>query len=65
MEDAEVERRFSELAELQFERVGLNLRPELVALKDDGNKEKFLSIVKKAAALPYGIILMSSDARAR
>ena len=62
MADAEVDRRFGKLAELQFERVGLNLRPELVALKDTGNKEKFLSLVKKAAGSPYGIILMSPDA---
>ena len=61
-DDGEVDRRFGKLAELQFERVGLNLRPELVALKHGGNKEKFLSIVKKAAAAPYGVILMSSDA---
>ncbi|HVN24255.1 MAG TPA: acetyl-CoA decarbonylase/synthase complex subunit gamma [Syntrophorhabdales bacterium] len=60
--DTEVERRFGKLAELQFERVGLNLRPELVALKDTGNKEKFLGLVKKAAATPYAIILMSTDA---
>jgi len=60
--DTEVERRFGKLAELQFERVGLNLRPELVALKDTGNKEKFLGLVKKAAATPYAIILMSADA---
>jgi acetyl-CoA decarbonylase/synthase complex subunit gamma len=62
MDDAEVDRRFGKLAELQFERVGLNLRPELVVVKNGGNKEKFLSIVKKAAGSPYGVILMSSDA---
>jgi acetyl-CoA decarbonylase/synthase complex subunit gamma len=62
MADGEVDRRFGKLAELQFERVGLNLRPELVALKDTGNKEKFLGLVKKAAGTPYAIILMSSDA---
>jgi acetyl-CoA decarbonylase/synthase, CODH/ACS complex subunit gamma len=62
MEDAEVERRIAKLAELQFERVGLNLRPELLALKETGNRERFMNLVKKAAGLPYGIILMSSDA---
>jgi len=64
MDDGEVDRRFGKLAELQFERVGLNLRPELVALKNTGNKDKFLNLVKKAAASPYGIILMSADAGA-
>jgi acetyl-CoA decarbonylase/synthase, CODH/ACS complex subunit gamma len=64
MDDGEVDRRFGKLAELQFERVGLNLRPELVALKNAGNKDKFLNLVKKGAASPYGIILMSADAGA-
>jgi acetyl-CoA decarbonylase/synthase complex subunit gamma len=62
MGDAEVDRRFGKLAELQYERVGLLLRPELVALKETGNKEKFLGLVKKAAATGYSIILMSYDA---
>ena len=61
MGDAEVDRRFGKLAELQYERVGLTLRPELVALKNGTNKEKFLSLVKKAAGTPYGVILISSD----
>ena len=50
------------MAELQYERVGLNLRPEIVAVKEAGNKGRFLDIVKKAAATPYSLILMSSDA---
>ncbi len=62
MGDAEVDRRFGKLAELQYERVGLTLRPELVALKETGNKEKFLGLVKKASATSYSIILMSYDA---
>jgi acetyl-CoA decarbonylase/synthase, CODH/ACS complex subunit gamma len=62
MGDAEVDRRFAKVGELQYERVGLTLRPELVALKETGNKEKFLGLVKKAAATGYGIILMSYDA---
>jgi acetyl-CoA decarbonylase/synthase complex subunit gamma len=46
---------------LQYERVGLTMRPELVALKETGNKERFLNMVKKSAGEPYSIILMSSD----
>ena len=61
MDDAEADRRFAKLAELQYERVGLTLRPEMVALKDTGNKGKFLGLVKKACGRPYSIILMSSD----
>jgi acetyl-CoA decarbonylase/synthase complex subunit gamma len=62
MEDKEVDRRLSALAELQYERVGLNLRPELVAIKEDGDKARFLDLVKKAASTPFSLILMSGDA---
>lgn len=62
MDDAEVDRRIGTLAEFQYERVGLNLRPELLALKHEGNNDRFLQIVKKAAVTPYGLILMSADA---
>jgi acetyl-CoA decarbonylase/synthase complex subunit gamma len=62
MADDEVERRFSTLADLQYERVGLVLRPELVAIREEGNGVRFLEIVKKAAGTPYAIILSSSDA---
>jgi len=61
MDDKEVSRRLAVLNELQYERVGLNLRPELVAVKDEGDKARFLDIVKKAAATPYSLILMSAD----
>jgi acetyl-CoA decarbonylase/synthase complex subunit gamma len=61
MDDGEVEKRFAKLALLQYERVGITLRPELVALKETGNREKFVNLVKKACKEPYSIILMSSD----
>jgi acetyl-CoA decarbonylase/synthase complex subunit gamma len=61
MDDNEVGRRLNTLAELQYERVGLNLRPELVAVKNGGDKGRFLAIVKKAASTPYGLILISFD----
>jgi acetyl-CoA decarbonylase/synthase complex subunit gamma len=61
MDEAEVEKRFSKLAQFQYERVGVTMRAEMVALKHTGNKEKFLSLVKNACAKPYSIILMASD----
>jgi acetyl-CoA decarbonylase/synthase complex subunit gamma len=64
MDDKEADRRFSALSELQYERVGLTLRPEIVAIKQDGDKARFLALVKKAAATPYGLILMCGDAAA-
>jgi acetyl-CoA decarbonylase/synthase complex subunit gamma len=60
MEDAEINRRFNKVSYFQYDRIGTTLHPELVALKSVGNDEKFLSLVKKAAGEPYGIILMTS-----
>jgi acetyl-CoA decarbonylase/synthase, CODH/ACS complex subunit gamma len=62
MDASDVERRFASLGHLQYDRVGLTLRPELVALKHVGSKEKFLSLVSRACTEPYSIILMSYDA---
>ncbi len=47
----------------QYERVGLNLRPELVALKDvNGDKDAFASKAKLIAeASEFNLILMSED----
>jgi acetyl-CoA decarbonylase/synthase, CODH/ACS complex subunit gamma len=61
MDDGEVESRFVKLSFFQYDRVGLTLRPELVALKETGNRERFINLVKKACENPYSIILMSSD----
>ncbi len=48
---------------LQFERVGLNLRPELVAVKDaNGNAEAFAAVAKQIAETSeFNVILMSED----
>ena len=61
MDDDEIDKRFSKPGQFQYERVGLTLSPELFALKETGNKEKFLNMVKKACTEPYGIILISGD----
>lgn len=49
---------------LQFERVGLNLRPEMVALKDvNGDKVAFAALAKAIAEKSeFNLILMSEDA---
>ncbi len=60
MSDEEIDNRFSKLAHFQYERVGLTMRPELVALKETVNKEKFLNMVRKSAGEPYSVILISS-----
>ena len=47
----------------QYERVGLNLRPELVALKDAGDKNAFAAAAKTIAEKSeFNLILMSDDA---
>jgi acetyl-CoA decarbonylase/synthase, CODH/ACS complex subunit gamma len=61
MDDAEVERRFEALPLYQFERIGLTLRPELVAVRDGGDRGRFLALVRRAARTPYSIALMSFD----
>ncbi len=49
---------------LQYERVGFNLRPELVALKDaNGDKAAFAALAKIVAETSeFNLILMSEDA---
>ena len=61
MDETEIEARFSKLASYQYERVGVIMRPELVALKCTGNSERFMSLVKKARETPYGLILLAVD----
>jgi len=47
---------------LQFERVGLNLRPELIALKDAGDADAFAARAKQIAETSeFGLVLMSDD----
>ncbi len=46
----------------QYERVGLNLRPELVALKDAGNGTGFVDAAKKIAEeSEFGLVLMTEN----
>ncbi|MDY6880019.1 MAG: acetyl-CoA decarbonylase/synthase complex subunit gamma [Desulfatiglans sp.] len=57
----DMDKKLKEWNALQFERVGLNLRPELVALKDaTGDAGAFASAAKKIAEeSEFGLILMS------
>ncbi len=63
MEESEVDDRLKRFNELQYERVGLALRPELVAVRDDsGDAKKFEAVVSKVKQnSDGGIILMSSN----
>ncbi|MBA7466298.1 MAG: acetyl-CoA decarbonylase/synthase complex subunit gamma [Dehalococcoidia bacterium] len=63
MDDAEVNARLQKCQTLQYERVGLLLRPELVAVKgESGDSQKFEGVVGKVAqGTDCGIILMSDN----
>jgi len=63
MDEAEVNARVEKCKQLQYERVGLTLRPELIAVKNEaGDASKFESIVSKVAQnSDCGIILMSDN----
>ncbi len=63
MEDSEVDARLERFKQLQYERVGLTLRPELVAIKNEsGDVSKFETLVNKVKQnSDCGIILMSGN----
>ena len=63
MADSEVDARLERFKKLQYERVGLTLRPELVAVKDEsGDANKFAALASKVKQnSDGGIILMSAN----
>ena len=62
--DADLEAKLKLWNAFQFERVGFNLRPELIALKDvGGDKDAFAAAAKKIAETSeFNLILMTEDA---
>jgi len=62
MDDSEVERRLNGLEYFRYERVGVTMKPEIAAIKFTGTRDRFLEIVKKAAARPCAVVLMCPDA---
>ena len=62
--EADVAQKLKEWNALQYERVGLNLRPELVALKDaGGDAAAFAALAKQIAETSeFNLILMSDKA---
>ncbi len=62
--DSDLETKLKTWNAFQFERVGLNLRPELIALKDsNGDKDAFANAAKKIAeSSEFNLILMTEDA---
>lgn len=62
-DDADLDKKLKEWNALQYERVGLNLRPELVALKDaNGDAGAFSAAAKKIAEeSEFNLILMTEN----
>jgi len=63
MDEAEVDGRLEKFKQFEYERVGLILRPELVAVKSEsGDAAKFADVVSKVKlGTDAGIILMSEN----
>ncbi|GAI08705.1 unnamed protein product, partial [marine sediment metagenome] len=63
MDESEVDARLERFKQLEYERIGLTLRPELIAVKDEsGDASKFEALVNKVKQASDGsIILMSSN----
>ena len=62
MEDSEVDARLERFRQLQYERVGLILRPELIALKNETRDAgKFEALVNKVKQNSDGGIILMSD----
>jgi acetyl-CoA decarbonylase/synthase complex subunit gamma len=63
MADDEIDARLKRFKQLQYERVGLTLQPELVALKNEsGDASKFEALVNKVTkSSDAGLILMSDN----
>lgn len=59
--DEVVNQKVNKIKELQFDRVGQILKPNLVAVQFTGNSEKYLDIVKKVAEENIPLVLISED----
>ena len=62
MDESEIDSRLERFSKLQYERVGLTLRPELVAVRNDSEQvEKFEAVVNKVKQKSDGGIILISD----
>ena len=62
MDDAEVDRRLANFKQFEYERIGLTLRPDLIAVKSDsGDKAKFEALAGKVKQGSDGGIILMSD----
>ncbi|MAF11191.1 acetyl-CoA decarbonylase/synthase complex subunit gamma [Candidatus Poribacteria bacterium] len=62
MDDDEVGARLAKMDDLQYDRVGLTLAADLVAVKETGgDPAAFAALAARVSEAGYGVILMSSD----
>ncbi|MCL5408656.1 MAG: acetyl-CoA decarbonylase/synthase complex subunit gamma [Candidatus Omnitrophica bacterium] len=61
MPDEEIDASFKNIMDLTYDRVGVTLKPNTIAIKDEG-VGKFIEIVKKACPTNKSLILMSQNA---
>ncbi len=62
MPEAEINARLKRFKELKYERIGLTLRPEMVAVKNEsGDSEKFVALIKKVKAETDAALILMSD----
>jgi acetyl-CoA decarbonylase/synthase complex subunit gamma len=62
MEEGEIDQRINRFNQLQYERVGLILKPDLVAIKETSqDAQKFERVVKKVKEKTKGGIILMSD----
>jgi acetyl-CoA decarbonylase/synthase complex subunit gamma len=60
-DDATVDAKVKAFKDLQYERVGLTLKPEIIAVREDGDAARFGQIAKKAADAGAAVVLMSGN----
>lgn len=60
--DDSVDGKIKAFQALRFERVGLILKPEIIAVKDAGDSARFAQIAKKASDAGAALVLMSDNA---
>ena len=62
MDETEIDRRLERFKQLEYERVGLTLRPELVAVKSEsGDASRFAGVADKVKQNSDGGIILMSD----
>jgi acetyl-CoA decarbonylase/synthase complex subunit gamma len=59
--DKAIDAKLKAFKELKYERVGLTLKPELIAVKDGGDPGRFAKVAKKASDAGAALVLMSDN----